>query len=62
MAIYYAFDCRWRGAMMLKSVPREQWGEVRIKSSAIEALEKRKRPFGLQRRWLGNYLLEVSGF
>lgn len=51
---------RWRGTMMLKSVPKEQWGEVRVKSSAIEALEKRKNPYGLQRRWYGDYLDMVS--
>ena len=45
---------------MLRSVPHEQWGEVRIKSSAIEALAKRKREFGLLRKWNGDYLKEVS--
>lgn len=48
--------------MMLKSVPRDQWGEVRIKSSAIEALVKRKQPYGLNRRWLGDYLDMVCKF
>ena len=46
--------------MMLKSVPRDQWGEVRIKSAAIEGLEKRKPQYGLQRRWYGDYLDMVS--
>lgn len=45
--------------MMLQSVPREQWGEVKIKSAAIEALDRRKKEFGLKRRWHGNYLVQV---
>ncbi|XP_012557219.1 unconventional myosin-Id isoform X1 [Hydra vulgaris] len=53
-----SFFKRWRGGMMLRSVPREQWGEVRIKSSAIEALAKRKQDFGLIRKWSGDYLKE----
>ena len=45
---------------MLRSVPRDQWGEVRIKSAAIEGLEKRKPQYGLYRRWYGDYLEMVS--
>ncbi|XP_057293131.1 unconventional myosin-Id-like isoform X2 [Hydractinia symbiolongicarpus] len=53
-----SFFDRWRGVMMLQSVPREQWGEVKIKSAAIEALDRRKKEFGLKRRWHGNYLVQ----
>lgn len=45
---------------MLKSVPRDQWGEVRIKSSAIEGLTGRKPQYGLKRRWLGDYLSQAD--
>jgi len=48
--------------MMLKSVPRDQWGEVRVKSSAIEGLSGRKKQYGLNRRWYGDYLADVSFF
>ena len=51
---------RWRGGMMLKSVPKEQWPEVRIKSATIEGLNGRKKQYGLRRRWLGDYLRLVS--
>lgn len=45
---------------MLRSVPKENWGEVRIKSAAIEALNKRKPNYGLMRIWNGDYLSTVS--
>lgn len=45
---------------MLKSVPKEQWPEVRIKSATIEGLNGRKKQYGLRRRWLGDYLRLVS--
>ena len=48
--------------MMLQSVPRDQWGEVRLKSAAIEGLNGRKQQMGLKRRWKGNYLAEVRHF
>ena len=48
--------------MMLKSVPREQWGEVRIKSASLEGLTGRKKDLGLKRRWLGDYLAEVGNY
>eukprot|EP00111_Clytia_hemisphaerica_P022209 TCONS_00065260-protein len=51
---------RWRGNMMLRSVPRDQWGEVRVKSAAIEGLQKQKPQYGLNRRWYGDYLEMVS--
>jgi len=54
--LLHSFFGRWRGAMMLRSVPKEQWAEVRIKSTAIESLNGRKKNLGLQRRWLGDYL------
>lgn len=46
--------------MMLQSVPRSQWGDVKLKFTAMEALQKRKRPFGLGQLWKGDYLADVS--
>lgn len=47
---------------MLRSVPKEEWGEVRIKSAAIEGLTGRKPQYGLNRNWSGDYLSIVSKY
>ena len=46
--------------MMLQSVPKDQWGEIRLKSAALEGLNGKKKQMGLKRRWKGNYLNDVS--
>merc|ERR1719228_2524282 len=45
---------------MLQSVPKEQWGEVRLKGAAIEGINGRKKEMGLRRRWEGDYLTNIN--
>ena len=45
---------------MLKKLPKEEWPEMKIKISAMEALNGRCQDWGYKRKWQGNYLASVS--
>lgn len=47
---------RWRAAMILRKYPREEWPQLRLQIIAASAFRKRRKFWGHDRRWLGNYL------
>ncbi|XP_075237510.1 unconventional myosin ID [Lycorma delicatula] len=49
------FD-RWRATMILKPYPREEWPQLRMKMSAACALKGKRRSWGHERKWIGDYL------
>uniref|UniRef100_A0A182MQJ1 Myosin motor domain-containing protein n=1 Tax=Anopheles culicifacies TaxID=139723 RepID=A0A182MQJ1_9DIPT len=51
---------RWRAAMILRKYPREQWPQLRLQIIAASAFRKRRKFWGHDRRWLGNYLSIVA--
>ncbi|XP_063236285.1 unconventional myosin ID [Bacillus rossius redtenbacheri] len=46
----------WRASMILRSVPREEWPQLRLKIIAVSALGGKRASWGQGRKWLGNYL------
>ncbi|XP_013401655.1 unconventional myosin-Id [Lingula anatina] len=50
---------RWRAYMILKPIPEAERPTYRLKIAAAEVLGRRKE-WGFQRKWLGNYLAESS--
>eukprot|EP00794_Sanderia_malayensis_P003495 gene3495-3994_t len=51
---------RWRGGMILGAVPKSEWPQVQHKCSALESLNGRRKEWGCQRYWAGNYLVELK--
>ncbi|XP_024946360.1 myosin-IA isoform X2 [Cephus cinctus] len=47
---------RWRAWMILKVIPREDWGQLKLKISAASLLRSKRQHWGQERRWEGNYL------
>ncbi|XP_058815475.1 unconventional myosin ID [Topomyia yanbarensis] len=47
---------RWRATMILRKYPREEWPQLRLQIIAASAFRKRRKFWGHDRRWLGNYL------
>ncbi|XP_062546229.1 unconventional myosin ID [Armigeres subalbatus] len=47
---------RWRAATILRKYPREEWPQLRLQIIAASAFRKRRKFWGQDRRWLGNYL------
>ncbi|KAL5007010.1 hypothetical protein ScPMuIL_015816, partial [Solemya velum] len=47
---------RWRGAMILRNFPPSDWPVLRLKVTAYEALRGQRPDWGLNRKWMGNYL------
>ncbi|XP_055542171.1 unconventional myosin ID [Wyeomyia smithii] len=47
---------RWRASMILRKYPREEWPQLRLQIIAASAFRKRRKFWGHDRRWLGNYL------
>lgn len=46
----------WRAYMILRKYPREDWPQWRLKSIFADALRGRRKYWGFERRWLGDYL------
>ncbi|KAG5676510.1 hypothetical protein PVAND_006341 [Polypedilum vanderplanki] len=46
----------WRAAMILKRYPRSEWPQLRLQIITATALKKRRKYWGQERKWLGNYL------
>ncbi|XP_055639147.1 unconventional myosin ID [Toxorhynchites rutilus septentrionalis] len=51
---------RWRASMILRKYPREEWAQLRLQIIAASAFRKRRKFWGHDRRWLGNYLSITS--
>ncbi|CAO1341197.1 unnamed protein product [Diamesa hyperborea] len=50
----------WRAGMILKKYPRAEWPQLKLQITAATALKNRRRFWGQERKWLGNYL-SISG-
>lgn len=46
----------WRASMILKKYPRNEWPQLRLQIIVATALKKRRKFWGQERKWLGNYL------
>jgi myosin-1 len=46
----------WRASMILKRYPRSEWPQLRLQIITATALKKRRKFWGQERRWMGNYL------
>uniref|UniRef100_A0A2M4A4C6 Putative myosin class i heavy chain n=1 Tax=Anopheles triannulatus TaxID=58253 RepID=A0A2M4A4C6_9DIPT len=51
---------RWRAAMILRKYPREEWPQLRLQITAASAFRKRRKFWGHDRKWQGNYLSIVA--
>lgn len=51
---------RWRASMILRKYPRDEWPQLRLQIIAASALRKRRKFWGHDRRWLGNYLSNTA--
>ena len=48
---------RWRGEQILLRIPVRDRPEVQLKCLAFDVLLKRRKDWGFQRKWEGNYLI-----
>lgn len=46
----------WRASMILKKYPRSEWPQLRLQIITATALKKRRKFWGQERKWIGNYL------
>lgn len=51
---------KWRASMLLRKFPRSEWAQLRLQVVAASALKQRRKFWGQNRRWLGNYLSIVA--
>ncbi|XP_050095601.1 unconventional myosin ID [Anopheles aquasalis] len=51
---------RWRAAMILRKYPRDEWPQLRLQITAASAFRKRRKFWGHDRKWQGNYLSIVA--
>ncbi|CAG0915513.1 unnamed protein product [Notodromas monacha] len=56
MGYLQAVHRRWWAFMVLRRVPRDTWPQLRTKIVASEALQRKRREWGLNNAWEGNYL------
>ncbi|XP_070211520.1 unconventional myosin-Id-like [Littorina saxatilis] len=47
---------RWRAYMILRKIPKEEFPMWRLKVTAGDLLMKKRRDWGVKRKWEGNYL------
>lgn len=47
---------KWRGRMILKKYPKSEWPQLQLQIIAASAINKRRKNWGQNRKWLGNYL------
>ncbi|XP_046390857.1 unconventional myosin ID [Ischnura elegans] len=51
-----SIHARWRAWMILRSIPKDQWPQLRLKISAGSVLTGRRPDWGQARPWEGDYL------
>lgn len=51
---------KWRAYMLLRKYPRSEWPQLRLQVIAASALNKRRKFWGHDRKWLGNYLSQTA--
>lgn len=49
---------RWRAWLLLRRIPPPQWPEFRLKVIAVSCLRGKRPNYGLNERWLGNYVAQ----
>ncbi|KAJ6650134.1 Unconventional myosin ID [Pseudolycoriella hygida] len=47
---------KWRAYMLLRKYHRSEWPQLRLQVIAASALKKRRKYWGYERKWQGNYL------
>lgn len=47
---------KWRACQILRKFPRSEWPQLKLQVIAATALKKRRKFWGQERKWLGNYL------
>lgn len=47
---------KWRACQLLRKYPRSEWPQLRLQITTAVALKKRRKFWGQDRKWLGNYL------
>lgn len=47
---------KWRASMILRKYKRADWPQLRLQVIAASALQRRRKFWGHNRKWLGNYL------
>ena len=51
---------RWRAFKILSKYPRDEWPQMWLKLTTMEVLQGKRRDWGLNRRWRGDYLNDAS--
>ena len=51
---------RWRAYMILKPIPMEERPMLALKIYTADALKSQRQEWGSGRKWLGNYLAQVT--
>lgn len=51
---------KWRACQILRKFPRSEWPQLKLQVIAAIALKKRRKFWGQERKWLGNYLSNTS--
>lgn len=51
---------KWRAYMLLRKYPRSEWPQLRLQVIAASALKKRRKFWGHDRKWQGNYLSQTA--
>lgn len=54
------FFHKWRAYMLLRKYPRSEWPQLRLQVIAASALKKRRKFWGHDRKWQGNYLSQTA--
>lgn len=47
---------KWRACQLLRKFPRKEWPQLRLQVIAASALKQRRKFWGQNRHWVGNYL------
>lgn len=51
---------KWRACMLLRKFPRSEWAQLRLQVVAASALKQRRKFWGQNRHWTGNYLSNTA--
>lgn len=51
---------KWRASMLLRKFPRSEWAQLRLQVVAASVLKQRRKFWGQNRRWIGNYLSNTA--
>lgn len=60
VALLRAAHARWCAWCVLRPIPRDQWPQLKMKISAASSLRNRRREWGANRQWFGDYLAQTA--